>query len=329
VATLPIHGEDIVLDRLVPADAVALSQSHSDADNARYQDWRYPLSEIEARRLIADVARADPFAAGDEVQLAIRDGGGAPLAGDLYLHRPAVEPWTVWIGITLVPGCSGHGRAQRAVTAAVDAAFAVDDADGPIRRAAGRLDADNERSRRLFERLGFRREAHHHLGIRRRDGSFADEFVFAVTADCWRHGASDAALVESDAHPSDVTFLDDRIYEFNVAATGYADGRELSIFRRDGLGRIEAGVFGWTWGGAAEVRTIWVRDGLRGHGVGRDLLNAFEDEARRRGVGRLFVGSHSFQAPAFYERYGFRRTAEWADYPSGFAHVFLEKDLLE
>jgi ribosomal protein S18 acetylase RimI-like enzyme len=213
------------------------------------------------------------------------------------------------------------------VTAAVDAAFAVDDADGPIRRAAGRLDSDNERSRRLFERLGFRREAHHHLGIRRRDGTFTDEFVFAVTADSWRHPTRDALVVESDPHPSDVEFLDDRIYEFNVGATGYADGRGLSIFRRDGLGRIEAGVFGWSWGGAAEVRTLWVHEGLRGRGLGRALMTAFEDEARRRGCRRLLVGTHSFQAPAFYERLGFRLTAEWSDYPIGFAQMFLEKDL--
>lgn len=327
MAILPIHGEGIVLDRLEAADAVALSRSHSDADNARYQDWRYPLSEVEAHRLIADVARADLLATGHEAQLAIRDGVGEPLAGDLYLHRPAVEPWTVWIGITLVPGWDGHGRAQRAVTAAVDAAFAVDDADGPIRRAAGRLDADNERSRRLFERLGFRREAHHRLGVRRRDGTFTDELVFAVTADCWRPRSSEELVIESDPHPSDVAFLDDRIYEFNIGATGHTDGRELSMFRRDGLGRIEAGLFGWTWGGAAEVRTLWVHEGLRGHGVGRELMTAFEDEARRRGCRRLFVGTHSFQAPAFYERHGFRRTAEWSNYPSGFGQVFLEKDL--
>jgi RimJ/RimL family protein N-acetyltransferase len=327
VAILPIHGDDIVVDRLLPNDALALARSHSDADNARYQDWRYPLSEADAHRLIAEAATTEPFAVGDEVQLAIRDDPGGDLVGDLFLHRTATEPWVVWIGITLTPGAGGKGRAQRAVTAAVDAAFGAGDTADRIERVAGRLDAGNERSRRLFERLGFRREAHHHLGVRRRDGRLADELVFAVTADTWRQRSSDELVLESEPHPADIEFLDERIYEFNVSATGHDDGESLAILRRDELGRIEAGVFGWTWGQAAEVRTLWVRDGGRQRGVGSRLLDAFERAARQRGCRRMFVGTHSFQAPAFYERHGFRRTAEWRDYPRRFDQIFLEKDL--
>ena len=327
MTTLPIHGDRIVIDRLVPADALALARSHSDVDNARYQDWAYPLSEIEARGFILEVAQTEPFEPADQVQLAIRDRAGGLLVGDLYLYRSELEPWAVEVGITLVPGAGGQGRARRAITAAVDACFTVDDDHGPVHRVIGRLDAENDRSRRLFEDLGFRREAHHCRSLRRRGGRFPDELVFAVTADRWRQGSRHAPVLDAAPHAADIEFLDDRIYEFNMAATGYRDGLYLSAFCRDEIGRIEAGVYGWTWGGAAEVRTLSVREDLRGRAMGSTLLAAFEGEAHRRGCRRVFVSSHTFQAPAFYERHGYRRGGEWHDYPVGHGQVFLEKTL--
>ncbi len=41
-------------------------------------------------------------------------------------------------------------------------------------------------------------------------------------------------VVESEYSPDYVRFLEDRLYEFNVAATGIADGRLLAITVRRG-----------------------------------------------------------------------------------------------
>jgi len=142
------------------------------------------------------------------------------------------------------------------------------------------------------------------------------------------------ALTEEPS-PDDVQFLDDRLYEFNVAATGRSDGRLLALFARDapadtGLpGRIVGGLYGWTWGGACEIRFLWVEERWRGRGLGSRLLTLAEDEARRRGARQILLSTHSFQAPDFYRRLGFEVVASLADYPSGHSQIWLRKSLSE
>src|ERR1041384_1746692 len=78
----------------------------------------------------------------------------------------------------------------------------------------------------------------------------------------------EALEIESTPTPDDVQFLDDRLYEFNVAATGIDNGRLLGIFVRDASGTITAGLSGWTWGDCCRVEELWVGEDLRGGGVG-------------------------------------------------------------
>src|SRR5262249_4629241 len=107
--------------------------------------------------------------------------------------------------------------------------------------------------------------------------------------------------IEADVASEDIQFLDDRIYEFNMEATGIRDGQLLGIFLRDAAGTIEAGLSGWTWGDCCRIEKLWVRADLRGNGLGRRLVDAAEREAARRGCRRVALDSHSFQAPAFYQ----------------------------
>src|SRR5580765_2481217 len=105
-------------------------------------------------------------------------------------------------------------------------------------------------------------------------------------------------------------FLADRIYEFNVQATGYADGRLLAATIQDDAGDIIAGINGHTWGGCCEITHVWVHEQYRGQGLGRALLHAAESEAMRRGCEQVVLITHSFQAPTFYEHLGYDRKYE-------------------
>ena len=62
--------------------------------------------------------------------------------------------------------------------------------------------------------------------------------------------------------------LDKEIYDFNAAATGHHDGRELSIAVHGDDGRLLAGLTGWTWGGCGYVELLWVRGDQRGQRSG-------------------------------------------------------------
>ena len=140
--------------------------------------------------------------------------------------------------------------------------------------------------------------------------------------------SDEAFRVTEEPAASDVAFLRDQINEFNFATTGYRDGRHLAIFLRDADGAIRAGLSGHTWGGCAEVRFLWVREGERHTGLGSALLRATEREAKARGCTQVFLITHSFQAPAFYAKHGYTVCGEAPDYPSGYAQLYLRKVLV-
>ena len=95
----------------------------------------------------------------------------------------------------------------------------------------------------------------------------------------------------------------------------------------DDDGELVGGIDGWEWGGACFVNALWVRDDRRGEGIGSALMDAFEAEARRLGCRQMLLETHSFQAPAFYERRGFVHSGEVAGYPRGEAFILMAKSL--
>lgn len=80
----------------------------------------------------------------------------------------------------------------------------------------------------------------------------------------------------------------------------------------------------WQW---LYVNLMWIREPLRGQGYGAQLLNLAEEEARRRGAKHAYLDTFSFQAPAFYRRYGYQVFGELPNFPAGHTRYFLMKDL--
>ena len=138
-------------------------------------------------------------------------------------------------------------------------------------------------------------------------------------------GGGDDLRVEDDPRREDVALLDERLYEFNAAASGIDDGRSLAIFVRDGDGTIVAGMHGWTWGGTGFVQAIWVHETRRGRGLGSRLLAAAEAEARRRGCHQMHLDTHGYQAPEFYRRHGYDVIGELPGWPGDDVRIFLRK----
>lgn len=127
--------------------------------------------------------------------------------------------------------------------------------------------------------------------------------------------------------PSLAAELERRIHEFNVAATAFTDGDGLHAELRDADGGLVAGLSGHTWGGTCEIAYLWVRETSRRQGLGSALLAAAEAEASRRGCRQVVLLTHSFQAPRLYERLGYRRVGEVADYPRGHDKALYAKAL--
>jgi len=135
-------------------------------------------------------------------------------------------------------------------------------------------------------------------------------------------------LADTDAESDAVgAFLADRIYEFNVQATGLSDGRSLAGCIWDDAGEIIAGFHGHTWGGGAELAWVWVHEHHRGRALGRAIIRAAETEAARRGCELMVLRTHDFQAPAFYERLGYTRCYVIEGLPRGHADIVYSKRL--
>ena len=139
---------------------------------------------------------------------------------------------------------------------------------------------------------------------------------------------SEVTLIPVDPTADEVQYLEDRIYEFNCRATDIADGEPLAFFVRERQ-RIVAGICGNTWGGTCEVRQFWVEQSQRGRGLGTRLLQAAEQEARRRGCTQIVLMTFSFQAPSFYERHGFEVLATIEEHPRGHRNLLMRKVLLD
>lgn len=135
--------------------------------------------------------------------------------------------------------------------------------------------------------------------------------------------------IDVGADPAHFAWLEDRLYEYNVQATGIDDGDWLSVLVRDDDGGIVAGLGGTTWGGTLEVRQLWVHASHRGSGLGSTVLRAAEAEARRRGCTQAVLNTYDFQAPAFYARHGYEHIATVEDYPRGHRGFTLRKSLVQ
>lgn len=145
-------------------------------------------------------------------------------------------------------------------------------------------------------------------------------------------GADDMNLQIEPRHalsPNEIEAIEDRLYAHNSHATGRYDGKGLGFVIRDELGRMIGVAAGYTWAGTCELKQMWVDQPYRGRGHARALLDGFIAEARCRGARRVWVASYDFQAPAMYEKAGFRRIAEFKDWPEGHVNVLLCETLAE
>ena len=117
------------------------------------------------------------------------------------------------------------------------------------------------------------------------------------------------------------------ISAYNEQQAGDDQGRNLCFVVRGPDDEIVGGVIGATYWNWLHVDLMWVKEELRGRGYGGQLLAMAEEEARKRGAEHAYLDTFSFQAPGFYERYGYRVFGELEDCPTGHQRYFLTKEL--
>lgn len=89
----------------------------------------------------------------------------------------------------------------------------------------------------------------------------------------------------------------------DAGLTSYAAYRNSELINSEIVGGVVV-----RWGSESEIELLAVERTQRGQGVGRAIVAEVVEEARRRGVTRLLVGTGNFSLDniAFYQKCGFR-----------------------
>lgn len=134
-------------------------------------------------------------------------------------------------------------------------------------------------------------------------------------------------IISKEPTHQEVQFLDDMIYEYNKAQTNRDNGKSFAELIYDTGNNIIAGITGWTWANACEITLFWVKDNYRGKGYGQLLLQAAEATAIKEKCTTIFLRTYDFQAPGFYQKYGYKVVLEIKDFPLGYSTFCLIKKL--
>ena len=121
--------------------------------------------------------------------------------------------------------------------------------------------------------------------------------------------------------------IGDLIRSYNRSKREAAEIESLNLYVEDEHGEIMAGLVAETFGNWLEIEYLFVKDDLRGQGIGSQLLQRAESEAKNRNCRYVFVNTYQFQAPAFYQKHDYQEVFTLKDYPCTGQRHYYQKDL--
>ena len=117
------------------------------------------------------------------------------------------------------------------------------------------------------------------------------------------------------------------IRAYNRSKREEAESEPLNLYVEDEKGNLLAGLIAETFGNWLEIEYLFVKEDLRGQGIGSQLLQRAESEAKKRNCFFAFVNTYQFQAPAFYQKHGYQEVFILKDYPYTGQRHYYQKDL--
>ena len=121
--------------------------------------------------------------------------------------------------------------------------------------------------------------------------------------------------------------IGDLIRSYNLSKREVAESEPLNLYVEDDSGELMAGLVAETFGNWLEIEYLFVKEDLRAQGIGSQLLQQAESEAKKRNCRFAFVNTYQFQAPAFYQRHGYKEVFTLKDYPYTGQRHYYQKDL--
>jgi len=114
---------------------------------------------------------------------------------------------------------------------------------------------------------------------------------------------------------------------FFVQAGHRREDRPLAVFITDETGEPRAGLSGRTGWDQLFISILFVAAGFRGTGLGTKLMNAAEEEGRRRRCKSAWLMTSTHEAKAFYEKRGYQTFGNVERHAPSADRFFLKKTL--
>lgn len=133
--------------------------------------------------------------------------------------------------------------------------------------------------------------------------------------------------ITNDGNLSDIDEIYNMLKSYNLSNREKSENIPLGVYYENEAGKKLAGLTGETFGNWLCIKYLFVSENLRNQGIGRKIVISAENEARNRGCKYVFVDTFSFQAPAFYEKLGYRCVFSLTNYPYTGARYYYIKEL--
>ena len=176
---LPLRTERLLLRRVVPEDAPDMAPTYADPDFMRH----LLIGRLNAAEVAMMVRRRSEPEDGPHRVLGLVMEHEGRVVGDVVLFLQGTGLQQAEIGWTVLPEAAGRGFGTEAARALLAVAFE----HYGVRRVVANLDALNDRSAAMAERLGMRRESHR-IGDFWSKGRWTDSCEYAILVDEWRAG---------------------------------------------------------------------------------------------------------------------------------------------
>lgn len=178
MAKITIETERLHLKPIERTDASALFDYRSDAVTNKFQGW-IPKKIEDAYEYINKTT--SEFDVVDSwFQLVIIDKNSNQIIGDIGVHFLDADKKQVELGITVAKIQQREGFATEALKGIITYLFDTFNK----RRITASIDPDNKNSIKLFERLGFRKEAHFKESLLINE-VWKDDVIFAILKNEW------------------------------------------------------------------------------------------------------------------------------------------------
>lgn len=177
----PIETSRLILRHFHEGDVVPLLAYRRDPEVARYQGWNSATeTEDDVKERVQEMAKSTGATKGAWFQIAVEEKATGILVGDIGLRLRGDEPRQGVVGYTFARHAQGKGYATEAMIALLDYVFNTLE----VHRVMADALAENERSVRLLERLGFQKEGHFREA-EWFEGYWADDVIYGLLKREW------------------------------------------------------------------------------------------------------------------------------------------------